>query len=153
VSRGFSLVPARRRSADLAPRRPVAGSRAAEAARSGHHALVRTLLDEFAQQRPEAVVHRGGETFVDIDAVEDLLNEAERRSIRVLGLEGFLVADDGVYPAFGRIADLSEVVDAQQSASLARDLVRGTWRTLPTAADEIGAEARGRHMLTVVLDA
>jgi hypothetical protein len=114
---------------------------------------VRTLLDEFAQQRPEAVVHRGGETFVDIDAAEDLLNEAERRRIRVLGLEGFLVAEDGVYPACGRIADLSEVVDAQQSASLARDLVRGSWRTLPTAADEMSAEARGRHMLTVVLDA
>ncbi|MGH9231366.1 MAG: hypothetical protein ACRD07_22000, partial [Acidimicrobiales bacterium] len=96
-----------------------------------------TLYDEFARRRPEAVVRRGGETFVGIDAADEFISEAERQGIRILGLEGFLIADDGVYPALSRLADSSDVTDAQQSAALARELILGPWRTPPTPVDQM----------------
>jgi hypothetical protein len=63
-------------------------------------------------QCPDAVVRRGGDTFADIDVAEELIKEAERQGIRILGLEGLLIADDGVYPALSRIAHVSDVTDA-----------------------------------------
>jgi hypothetical protein len=115
--------------------------------------MVTTLHDDLARRRPDAVVRRGGETFVEIDAADELISEAERQGIRILGVEGFLVAEDGVYPGLSRVADFSGVGDAQQSAALARELVLGAWRTPPTAADQMSEAANGRHMLPIVLDA
>lgn len=120
-------------------------------ARSGQYAPATTLHDEFARRRPDAVVRRGGETFVEIDAADELINEAERQGIRISGLEGVL-AEDGEYPALSRIADFSHATDAQQSAGLARELILGTWRTPPTPADQMSEAASGRHMLAIVLD-
>jgi hypothetical protein len=115
--------------------------------------LVTTLYDEVGRRRPDAVVRRRGETFVEIDAAEELISEAERQGIRILGLEGFLINDDGVYPALSRVADFSDVTDVQQSAALARELILGAWRTPPTLADQMSESATGRHMLSIVLDA
>jgi hypothetical protein len=98
-------------------------------------------------------VRRGGETFLEIDTADELISDAERQGIRILGLEGFLIAEDCVYPALSRVADFSDVADAQQSAALARELVLGAWRTPPTPADQMSEEANGRHMLAIVLDA
>lgn len=111
--------------------------------------MTTSLHDEFAQRRPDAVERRGGETLIDIDAADELIGEAERRGIRVLGLEG--LADDGTYPALSRIADYSDVPDVQQSASLARELIRGPWRTPPTPADQMTESAHGRYVLAIVL--
>jgi hypothetical protein len=44
------------------------------------------LYDEVARRGPDAVLLRGGETFVDIDAADELIIEAERQGIRILGL-------------------------------------------------------------------
>jgi hypothetical protein len=115
--------------------------------------VVTTLHDEVARRRPDAVVRRGGETFLEIDTADELISDAERQGIRILGLEGFLIAEDCVYPALSRVADFSDVADAQQSAALARELVLGAWRTPPTPADQMSEEANGRHMLAIVLDA
>jgi hypothetical protein len=117
------------------------------------YVVVTTLHDELARRRPDAVVRRSGDTFVDIDAADEFISEAERQGIRILGLEGFLIADDYEYPALSRIADFSDVSDAQQSAALARELVLGAWRTPPTPADQMSESASGRHMLSIVLDA
>jgi hypothetical protein len=67
--------------------------------------------------------------------------------------KGFLINDDGVYPALSRVADFSDVTDVQQSAALARELILGAWRTPPTLADQMSESATGRHMLSIVLDA
>lgn len=115
--------------------------------------MVTNLYDEVARRRPDAVVRRGGENFVDIDAADELISEAERKGVRILGLEGFLIGEDGVYPALSRVADLSDVTDARQSAALARELVLGAWRTPPSPADQMSEAASGRHMLDIVLDA
>ena len=114
--------------------------------------MVTTLYDEVARRRPDAVVRLGSETFVDIDAADEFISEAERQGIRILGLEGFLIAEDAVYPALSRVADFSDVADAQESAALARALVLGAWRTPPTPADQMSEAASGRHMLDIVLD-
>jgi hypothetical protein len=52
------------------------------------------LIGEFADRRPEVVVRRGGETFIDASAVLDLVNMADERGVAIVGLEGFLVSDD-----------------------------------------------------------
>lgn len=112
--------------------------------------MTTSLHDEFAQRRPDAVVRRGGETLIDIDAADELIDAGERRGIRVLGLEGLLV-EDGTYPALSRIADYSDIPDVHQSASLARELIRGPWRTPPTPADQMTESAHGRYVVAIVL--
>ncbi len=109
------------------------------------------LLDEFAASHPLAVVRRGNEWFVDVATAPDLVVEATRRSIKVLGLEGFLIDDAGTYLALSRIADFSgEARDVANRRALA--LLTGDWATAPTAADQMHREAIGRHMIAVVLD-
>ena len=44
---------------------------------------------------------------MDATAATDLVAEAAERNIKVLGLEGFLIDDTGIYPALSRIADSS----------------------------------------------
>jgi hypothetical protein len=90
------------------------------------------LMADFAAGRAGDVIRRGGETFLDAAAVPDLLDQAEQRSVKVLGLEGFLISGQHVYPALSRIADFSaDTVPA--SISRARALLAGPWASPPTA--------------------
>jgi hypothetical protein len=66
-------------------------------------------------------------------------------------MEGFLIADDAVYPALSRIADLSSAAPPTAVAR-ARSLLRGPWATPPTPEDQMAADAYGRYVLAVVLD-
>jgi hypothetical protein len=94
---------------------------------------------------------RGNEWFVDATAASDLVAEATRRNIQVLGLEGFLIDDAGTYPAISWIADFSaDTPDVANRKALA--LVTGDLATAPSDGDQMHAEATGRHMLAVVLD-
>lgn len=45
------------------------------------------LLDDFAASRPADVVRRGNAWYVDATAAPDLVAEATRRNVKVLGLE------------------------------------------------------------------
>lgn len=109
------------------------------------------LLDDFAASHPAAVVKRGSEWFVDATVAPDLVAEAAHREIKVLGLEGFLIDDGGIYPALSRIADFSD--DAPEEANRkAIALLNGEWAIAPSPADQMSSEATGRHMLAVVLD-
>jgi hypothetical protein len=118
---------------------------------SGQSVGVDRLVDDFATRRPNDVVRRGGEVFVAHGAVEDLLNEAAERGVRVLGMEGFLIADDAVYPALSRIADLSSAAPPT-AAARARSLLSGPWALPPTPEDQMAADAYGRYVVAVVLD-
>jgi len=89
--------------------------------------------------------------FIAAERVVELIDEAERQSVRVLGLEGFIINDKTAYPALGRIADFSND-NPEASAQRARDLLAGAWRQPPTADDQMHSEAVGRHMIAVVLD-
>lgn len=113
--------------------------------------MVNRLVDDFATRRPDDVVRRGGEVFVVKEAVEDLLDEAVARGVRVLGMEGFLITDDAVYPALSRIVDLSSA-ELASAVARARSLLRGPWATPPTTEDQMAAEASGRYVVAVVLD-
>ena len=111
---------------------------------------VADLIEAFAAQRPDDVVRLGGETFLSLGATLDLIAEAERQGVRLLGLEAFLVSEHGVYPALSRIADYS--TDAASDAIAdARHRLEGAWASAPSAEDQMRSDASGRYMLTVVL--
>ena len=112
-----------------------------------------SLLDDFADRHDEAVVRRGGEIFVAVEVMDEFISEVERRGVRILGLEGFLIADDATYPSLDRIADFSDEHDAGRSARWARELIHGDWRAPPRPGDAMHSAASGRYMLVVVLDA
>jgi hypothetical protein len=111
---------------------------------------VNWLIDDFAATHPDKVVRRGNEIFVSADAVHELLEQAQRTETLVLGLEGFIVDDESVYPALSRIADFSRLTP-EEAAGEALALVNGPWRLPPTPSDQMHSEARGRHMIVVVL--
>ena len=109
------------------------------------------MIDDFARRRPNDVVRRAGTAFMAIEAAEDLIEEAFHEGIKVLGLDGFLIDGEVVYPALSRIADFS--ADSPTGAyERAKELLRGQWVLPPTQADQMHSEARGRHMVDVVLD-
>jgi hypothetical protein len=115
------------------------------------------LIHEYAEENPDGVVTRGGETFVAADAAVDLIDRAERRGVGILGLEGFLVSESTVYPALSRIADFSrsgtsDLGFVRRSAAEARHLLAGEWSPPPGPTDQIHPDATGRYMLAVVLD-
>lgn len=110
------------------------------------------LIDLIRETFPDELLTRAGETYLTVPAALALLDEAERRDITVLGMEGFLVdeVNDRVFPALGRITDFAGAPPAQ-AVGAARELLDGPWATTPTADDLIHPEARGRHMVVVVL--
>jgi hypothetical protein len=70
--------------------------------------------------------------------------------VKVLGLEGFLVRDDSVYPALSRIANFS-ADSATDADHRARYLLAGPCAAPPTAVDQMHSGASGRYMLAVAL--
>jgi hypothetical protein len=56
-----------------------------------------SLIDDYAAAEPDAVIRRGGESFVAASAAPGLIDRAERRGVAILGLEGFLINDNAVY--------------------------------------------------------
>jgi hypothetical protein len=127
----------------------------------GHHRMVHypkvnNLLEDFATAHPDSFVQHGGDTFVAADAVVDLIDEAERRGVGVLGLEGFLLNDGDVYPSLDRIADYSVLARSSNfvamSSDKARELLAGPWHAAPTPSEQMHPAATGRHMIVVVFD-
>lgn len=109
------------------------------------------LVDEVETRYPAAIVRRGGVTFLEPFAAAELVELAVERGVRVLGLEGFLVADDAVYPSSERLADFSEA-SPHDAISAARTLIITTWAHPPSPGDQMAERAMGRHMLVVGLD-
>ena len=116
-----------------------------------------SLLEEFAEEHPSAVIRRGGEIYVAAEDALLVFAEARRRGLGVLGLEGFLIDDDYVYPALSRIANFSR--DGRTAApgfvewstEQATALLNGPWRSPPLPEDQMNADAHGRHMIAIVL--
>jgi len=108
------------------------------------------LLEQFAIAHPGGVTRRGGETFVEAELVVLLVDEAQRRGIAILGLEGFLIDDESVYPSLSHVADFSGA-EPEEAWAAARALLAGPWSSPPAPDDQINSSARGRYMLAVVL--
>jgi hypothetical protein len=68
----------------------------------------------------------------------------------VLGIKGFLISDQNVYPTLSRIADLSGHT-GPESITRARALLAGRWASPPTPADRMHPAATGSHVITVVI--
>jgi len=110
-----------------------------------------TLLDDFAASHPADVVRQGNEWFVDAAAALDLIAEADRKHIKVLGLDGFLIDHAKTYPALSRIADFSaDTLEVANRKAVA--LLNGDWASAPSPSDQMHSEASGRYVLSVVLD-
>lgn len=62
------------------------------------------LLEAFARAHPGECERSGGEAFVTVEGALDLVDQAERQGVAVLGLEGFVIGDR-LFPALSRIAD------------------------------------------------
>ncbi|NND01699.1 MAG: hypothetical protein HKN91_02845 [Acidimicrobiia bacterium] len=118
------------------------------------------LLELIAAERPDAVrVSPGGEILIEVDIAADLVDRAESLGIAILGMEGFLVDDDSnrVYPSLARLSNYSRPIDSDRHQFVRRTCAdaRATlqeWSEPPVAGYHMHREARGRHMLAIVLD-
>jgi len=108
------------------------------------------LVADFAESRPGDVFRRGSETYIKAEAIPDLLDRAEGQGLTVLGLEGFLISGQHVYPALSRVADFSGHPGPESIAG-ARALLDGPWALPPTQADQMHPAATGSHVIAVVL--
>jgi hypothetical protein len=109
------------------------------------------ILADFAAARPAEVARRGNEWSVDIEAAPDVIAEADRSNVKVLGLEGFLIGEEGTYPALSRFAAFSrDPADVASRKSI--ELLAGEWSVPPGASDQMHPDAAGRHMIAIVLD-
>ena len=86
----------------------------------------------------------GGEVWVRSEDALAAVELAAREGFRLLGLEGFIVGPEGVYPAMSRIADFSG--DTASSLVAAETLLRGEWSDPPT---DVHPEASGHYMIDV----
>jgi hypothetical protein len=113
---------------------------------------VHDLIAEIVERRPADAVVRFGDTYLSVDAARDVLDEAERRGVPVLMLEGFLIDGEIVYPALSRTtSDLSAGVTPQESAAAAKRTLAHSWASAPTPEDQMHPDAVGRHMIVVTL--
>jgi len=119
-----------------------------------HDPEMADLLENFAAEHPDAVIRHGGEIFVAAEAVSALIAEAEHRGVGILGMEGFLIDGEDVYPSLDRIADFSagsgSPRSVTESIALAREVLSSSWRLPPGPADQMHPKATGRHMIAVV---
>lgn len=97
--------------------------------------------------------------YIAAEAAGEFINEAEKRGIGILGMDGFLIGGF-TYPALGRIADFSIAGRDDRadfvawSCAKARALLAGPWSSAPVGeADGIHPEAAGRYMIDFTLAA
>jgi hypothetical protein len=68
---------------------------------------------------------------------------------KLLGMEGFIVGESGIYPAMSRITDYSKA-SATEVYSAARALLAGDWAEPP---DDVHSDAEGDYMIDLVVGA
>jgi hypothetical protein len=86
----------------------------------------------------------GGEVWVKAEDALSAVALAAKEGFRLLGLEGFIVGPEGVFPAMSRIADFS--ADASAGLAIAQNLLRGEWSRPPT---DVHPAASGLYMIDV----
>jgi hypothetical protein len=109
-----------------------------------------SVKSEFALAHHEDVYQSSGVLFIAFERVGDLIDEAERNEIGVLGFDGFLVDGTAVYPSISRLSDYSDL-PKNETWRRAREDLAGEWRFPPTIEDQMHPEAKGRYMIDVTL--
>jgi len=121
-------------------------------------AAMHPLLQDAERRHPESVVHRGGEIFLSVGVATEVVSDAQRQHIPVLGLEAVLISDADTFPALSRIADFSRTTRhgtdlADWSAAQALSLLNGAWKQppIPGEQEQLAFDAHGRYMVAIVL--
>ena len=81
------------------------------------------LTSEIASYLGMEVRRAGSLELIASSDAEALLDECARRGVRVLGFEGFRLADGETRPDMSAIADLSDVTEPAESVEEARAIV------------------------------
>jgi hypothetical protein len=92
-------------------------------------------------------VSPGGEVWVQRADALAALQLAEDMDRKLLGMEGFIVGESGIYPAMSR-TDFSKA-SATDAYSAARALLAGDWAEPP---DDVHSDAKGDYMIDLVVD-
>jgi hypothetical protein len=92
--------------------------------------------------------HIGGEVWVRYEHAGAAIDLAEQASVRLLGMEGFLVGGGNVYPSMSRITDYSAAADPGTAYAAARALLAGAWVSFP---DDLHGDAKGDYMIDLVV--
>jgi hypothetical protein len=90
----------------------------------------------------------GGEVWVrhaDAVAAVDL---AQELGLHLLGMEGFLVGETGVYPSMSRIADYSAPGFVGNPYDHAKAQLTGGWADVP---DDLHDDAEGDYLIDLVV--
>jgi len=111
-----------------------------------------TEPDSFGQELltrfPACHVTPGGEVWVphaDAVAAVDL---AQELGLQLLGMEGFLVGETGVYPSMSRITDYSTPRFVGNPYDDAKALLTGDWAEIP---DDLHGDAEGKYLIDLVV--
>lgn len=104
----------------------------------------RELLARFAGCHTTS----GGEVWVRYEDARAALDLAQERGLPLLGMEGFVVGYENVYPSMSRIADYSSLEAPGFAYDQARTLLAGLWATIP---DDLHSEAEGHYMIDLVV--
>lgn len=75
--------------------------------------------EELIQRFAERGVNRGAEWFFSPSVCLELVDECERNSLAVVGIEGFKIVDSKVFPKVDLITDWSEIEATNWAAFVA----------------------------------
>jgi hypothetical protein len=87
-----------------------------------------TSADDIARAAGIRIVWWGSERLIRCEDAVAFLDACEQQSVRILGVEGFDLADDNLYPDMGIILDLSTLLDARASVAQTRRFVEAVAR-------------------------
>ena len=104
----------------------------------------RKLLARFDQCH----VTMGGEVWVRYTDAVAAVDLAQECGLRLLGMEGLVVGEGGVYPSMSRIADYSSPGFVGDPYDRAKTQLRGSWAQLP---DDLHSAAAGEYMIALVV--
>jgi hypothetical protein len=81
-------------------------------------------------------VQHGTELYFEIDAAPEVVAFCDQQGIAIVGMEGFLLKEDGLYPLLDHIADFSAVrastrAEFVSSCNRNAERVLAAWRGMP----------------------
>lgn len=110
-----------------------------------HGSFGRELLARFLGSHTTP----GGEVWVPYEDAIAAVELAQRRGLRLMGMEGFVVGEVNIYPSLSRIADYSKVGEPDLAYAQARAALLGPWSSIP---DDLHSEAEGRYVIDLAVD-
>lgn len=113
-------------------------------------ATTSSLLEWFADHQPQHTYRAGRLVFVDLDAVDSVIDRAEAAGMSIRQARGFAVVDEIAQPISGQLLDPADgaLLDCETpsgaSCGAVRRTLRGVWAANPPNT--------GRHMVLLDFD-